>query len=125
MIVPEIPARIEQSRQRAARRIDRDQVRAFEAIAKQARESQIVSLGYSAVLTADNVVHFMTECGVLFVNQAVFTTAGGPFRNLEAKFQANSHALLAKIRRARAFAIRRMCSNSRKCASSEASSGVS
>jgi hypothetical protein len=37
------------------------------------------------MLTADNVVHFMPKCGVVFVNQAVFATPGGAFRHLEAK----------------------------------------
>ena len=110
---PQVGSGVIQARHRAEI-VHGGQIGSFNTVAEPAGACQVCHYCRAAVLAADDVVDFMRQRGVSLVDQAVLAATLGTLKNLDTEFQADFHALPARIRRARALAMRRMCSSSTK-----------
>jgi hypothetical protein len=124
MIFPSIRSRIEEAHHHAGG-IHRTDIRTLESITDHAGVREIVHYRLPTVLPTDDVVNFVSQGGVFLMNLAVLVSPTSAPRHVGAQVRANLQERSAKMSRAFAFAMRRMCSSSRKRFNSAASSGVS
>src|SRR4051794_10956986 len=108
---PDVRARVVQPDQ-CASSIDRPQVGPFQGVAQHAGVCEIVNGVLSAVLPADNVINLIPKGRIFFVHKTVFTPVPCTLRYGRSQFGANPQLRFARISRALALAIRRMCSSS-------------
>src|SRR5579863_8576645 len=113
MIRPAIPARVEKPYQHAGS-VDRCDVGPFTSIAEQTGKGEVAGFSQSSMLAAEHVIDFVGESRIFFVNQTVLATPA----YVKAQCGTCFHFRLARIRRARALAMRSICSSSRKWLSS-------
>jgi hypothetical protein len=64
---PQVRSRIEQSDNPTRFTINRGDVASFESIAREARPSEILQIGRTAVFASQNVINLMSKAGVVFV----------------------------------------------------------
>src|ERR1035438_682634 len=77
------------------------------------------------MFSADHMVDFVRQSRIRWLEQAILAPAEGARLDQLAYGLGPIHCWAARIWRARALAIRRMCSNSVKCSNSDSCSGVS
>src|SRR5260370_30038385 len=90
-------------------------------ITQHAGIRQVVRRGRSAVLPADKMIDLVREAGVVFIDQTVFAALSRAGL-LRPGVPCEYHSARARIWRALALAILRMCSSSMKWSSSAFSS---
>jgi len=77
MILPKMVPRMKQWHKRVGGPIDRCDVGSFESVAVETGPREVVSVRFAIMFLRDDVIRFVAEIRVLFVQQAVFATAIG------------------------------------------------
>lgn len=111
MILPNVLARVEKRNQFFGRVKLGSKVAPFISIANNASVGKIFKNGEAAVFSAYDMINFKSNNAVQFTTPTVFAAIPGSLRHLQPKFEGDvaAHASAICIR-ARAFAIRKMCS---------------
>jgi len=89
VLVPRVPARMEQALGGARFRIDRYQVTAFVPVAERATKCQVLHACAAPVLGGNNVIDFVADERQAFRNQAIFAAVSRPPADLGANGRAD------------------------------------
>lgn len=108
---PNIAARIVEADERARRRMQRGNVRAFVAVARLTGESQVFELVSAAVFEADNVFDLAAEKCVVNVYQTILAAIGSAFADNAPRFGVQVTAHFCSCSWARILTIRIRCSS--------------